>query len=100
MDANEFEKRNQSLELLNATHEFPCDFTIKVIGQSDDDFVARVVETVQDAATTEERIPYQTKVTPNGKHVSVTMEPHLVSAEEVLFVYDQVKSVRGVVMTL
>lgn len=98
MDAEE--KRNQSLELLNATHTFPCDFTIKVIGQAEDDFVMRVVDAVQAVISAGAEIPNKTRMTPNGKHVSVTLEPRLSSAEEVLLIYDQLKSVSGVVMTL
>ena len=98
MDAEE--KRNQSIDLLNATHEFPCDFTIKVIGQAKDDFVMRVVDAVQAVTSAGSEIPRKTRQTPNGKHVSVTLEPRLSSAEEVLLVYDQVRSVPGVVMML
>lgn len=93
-------ERERSLELLNATHTFPCEFTIKVIGKSDDDFIQRVVDAVNEAAGAKEPTRYQTRITPNGKHASITMEPVLKSAEHVLEVYERLKSVDGVVMTM
>ena len=98
MNAKDDEERQRSLELLNATHSFPCEFTIKVIGTADDEFVGRVVKTVEAAISM--GVPYKTRSTPNGKHVSVTLEPYLSRAEDVLAIYDKIKSVPGVVMTL
>ncbi len=93
-------ENEQALELLNATHNFPCAFTFKVIGRSSDEFVSQVVEVVQSAMQSNERIPYSTRATPNGKHVAVTLEPHIESAELVLATYERLKSVDGVVMTM
>jgi putative lipoic acid-binding regulatory protein len=93
-------ERPQSLELLNATHDFPCDFTIKVIGSEENDFLRRVVDAVQATPSISGQVPYQTRSTPNGKHVSITLEPRLESAEQVLLVYEQLKSVEGIVMTM
>ncbi len=89
-----------SLELLNATHDFPCEFTIKVIGKSSDEFVSSVVESVQESIGSREPIKYSTRATPNGRHVSVTLEPVVGSAEQVLTVYEGIRSVAGVVMTM
>ena len=93
-------ERAQSLELLNATHDFPCDFTIKVIGAAENGFVGRVVEAIRATPSIPDQIPYRTRSTPNGKHVSITLEPRLESAEQVLLIYAQIKSVAGVVMTM
>ena len=90
----------QALELLNATHTFPCPFTIKVIGKADDDFVTRVVESVTKTSGADEEVPHSTRTTPNGRHIAVTLEPHLDSAEQVLLVYARIQTVKGVVMTM
>lgn len=92
-------EREESLELLNATHNFPCNFTIKVIGLAADNFESRVVEVVRDALHIEE-VPFTSRETPKKKHIAVTMEPQLKSAEQVLLLYERIKSVDGVVMTM
>ena len=89
--------REESINLLNATHEFPCAFVIKVIGVDQNDFVSRVVGTLLHF---DPEVTYQTRSTPNGRHVSVTLEPHLQSAEQVLLIYERVRTLEGVVMTM
>ena len=94
-------KAEDSIDLLNATHSFPCTFTLKVIGSAADQFVERVVAAVRDGDKhLEDDFPVSTRQTPNGKHVSVTMEPKLVSAEHVLAVYQRIRMVTGVIMTM
>jgi putative lipoic acid-binding regulatory protein len=92
--------REQSIDLLNATHEFPCRYTFKVIGISADEFVARVVSVVRDEIGKSEDPPYSMRSTPGGRHVSVTLEPMLDSAEQVLAVYQRLGQVTGVVITI
>jgi len=92
-------EREAALELLNATHEFPCAFTIKVIGLAKDDLEQRVVKVLQDALHCDD-IPYTTRETPKKKHIAVTLEPMLKSAEQVLLLYERIRSVEGVVMTM
>lgn len=90
-------QREQSLELLNATHNFPCAFTVKVIGFAENGFVIRVVETLQQF---DPDVSFRTRSTPTGKHVAVTLEPQLESAEQVLLVYERVRTIQGIVMTM
>lgn len=92
-------ERDDSLELLNATHDFPCKFTIKVIGLAADNFEGRVVDVICAALHIDE-VPYSTRETPNKKHIAVTLEPTLRSAEQVLLLYERIKSIDGVVMTM
>ena len=94
-------EREASIELLNATHNFPCAFFLKVIGTVSDDFIDRVLSAVKDDDDLADRqIPLTTRSTPNGKHISITMEPTLHSAEQALAIYDRIKMVEGVVMTM
>ena len=97
-------KRQESIELLNATHDFPCSFTFKVIGSSSDGFVHRVLSTVirivGDGNQGLESPPHEVKQTPQGRHMSITVEPHVNTAEQVLLVYEELRSLDGVVMLL
>ena len=92
-------EREAALELLNATHEFPCPFTIKVIGLAADDFEQRVVDAIKQTLNVD-AVNTSTRETPKKKHVAVTVEPVLQSAEQVLLLYEQIRSVEGVVMTM
>ena len=92
--------RESSLELLNATHSFPCAFTLKVIGASTEDFVDRCTAAIRDVNLGSDDFPISTRHTPNGRHTAVTMAPTLASAEQVLDVYERLRCVEGVVMTM
>jgi putative lipoic acid-binding regulatory protein len=92
--------REQSIELLNATHDFPCEYTFKVIGSSRDEFVGRVVAVVRQAMGPDQEVPYSTRKTPAGKHVAVTLQPTVASAEQVLDVYGHIATVSGIVLTM
>lgn len=92
--------RQSSLELLNATHTFPCEFTLKIIGKSTEDFADRCAAAVNSVLPTAQDIPVSLRSTPNGRHTSVTLLPKLSSAEQVLEVYECIKQVDGVVMTM
>jgi len=92
--------RYQSIELLNATHNFPCEFTFKAIGAANNEFVARVVSAVREGLGGQVEPSYFTRSTPQGRHVSVTVLVSIDSAEQVLFVYDRLRTVDGIVMAL
>lgn len=92
--------REDSIRLLEGTHSFPCPILVKVIGRAEDSFVTRVVAAMRScqhlAADPEHRI----RETPNGRHVSVTFEPFVQTAVEVLDIYEHIRTVDGVVMLL
>lgn len=90
----------ESLQLLLATHHFPGPYTFKVIGHDTDGFVARVVEKVREGLKIQIDPPFRTQPSSSGKHVSVTIEPHVFSAEEVIAVYQELAKTAGVVMVL
>ena len=89
-----------SIELLNSTHEFPTTYTMKVIGRADDDFAARVVAAARDELDLSIEIPYRTRKTSGGRHVSVTLELKMQSAEQVLMIYQRLGETPGVVLLL
>ena len=92
--------KQESVDLLNATHDFPCPITIKVIGESADGFVGRVVAAIRDELDFEVDPPFKTRETKKGRHVAVTLDPHMETAYDVLAVYERLRDVRGVVMTM
>lgn len=73
---------------------------LKVIGVNDMAFVARVVAAVREGAGHDVDPPYRTRVTPNRRHIAITLEPLMADAEEVLAAYARLRTVEGVVMMM
>ena len=88
----------RSLELLNNTHDFPTQMMFKVIGVNEATFVARVVAAVRDETGAAIDPPFRTRQTVSGRHISVTLEPDIEDAQQVLDVYQRLRTLHGVVM--
>lgn len=93
---NEFE----SLELLLATHHFPGPYMFKVIGRDVDGFQARVLVAIREALKINQDPPFRTQPSANGKHVSITLEPHVFEPSEVITVYQHLRQTDGVLMVM
>ena len=89
-----------AIELLESTHHFPCVYMFKVIGRSDNGFVARVVAGVRDELDDLIDPPYRVRETAGGRHVSVTLEPTVQTGQQVLDVYRRMQKMAGLVMLL
>ncbi|WLD10636.1 YbeD family protein [Planctellipticum variicoloris] len=89
-----------ALELLLATHEFPCRFLFKAIGRTDGSFAEQVVAVVRAELDHDFDSPFSLKHTAGGRHVSVTIEPWIETAEQVLAVYACIRTVPGLVMLM
>jgi putative lipoic acid-binding regulatory protein len=89
-----------SIELLESTHKFPCVFTFKAIGLTSNDFVDRVLAAVKHELKTDVDPPYSSRVTAGVKHTSVTIEPTVTSAEQVIAIYHRIHAVEGIVMMM
>jgi putative lipoic acid-binding regulatory protein len=87
-------------ELLDAVHSFPCDFHIKVIGASDNDFIGRVVAAVINAEVAETDIKYTSRETAGGRHTSVSIDVIAQSSAHVMAIYAAIRTVDGVVMVM
>lgn len=87
-----------AIELLEATHEFPGPYTFKVIGHVADGFVSRVVEAVRDELDCTVDPPYHLRRTSSGAQVSVTIEPHITAASQVIDVYQRIRGMPGLIM--
>ena len=85
-----------SVDLIDATHAFPGPYTFKVIGRPDEGFVARIVAAVREELEGAVDPPYRIRETAAGRHVSVTVEPQVQNAWEVLAVYQRLGQIRGV----
>jgi len=89
-----------SIELLEATHQFPGPYMFKVIGRVENGFVARVVAAVREELAQEVDPPYSFRETVGGRHVSVTIEPRIQTVHQVLAVYRRMRGMSGLVMLL
>ncbi len=87
-----------TLDLLEKTHAFPCPFVFKVIGKADQGFLALVLTIVREELTIEFDPPHHVREAVGGRHVSVTLEPVVQSAQQVLAVYRRLGVLDGLVM--
>ena len=94
------EQRQRSIDLLNATHSFPCPVMVKVIGKNDESFIEAVVSTVRDQLSLAFDPPITKREARGGRHVSVTIEPTFDDADQVLGLYEKIRFIDGVVMVM
>lgn len=87
-------------ELLDMVHSFPCEFLVKVIGASENDFIGRVVAAVIAADVAETDVNYTSRETAGGRHTSVSITLVARSSEHVMAIYATLRSVEGVVMVM
>ena len=86
------------IELLESTHTFPGPYTFKVIGANDASFQGRVVAAVRGELPGDREPAISVRKTASGRHVSVTIEPLVDDAEQVLAIYRQLYHLDGLVM--
>ena len=89
-----------SLALLNDTHEFPGPYVFKVIGSDDRSFAARVVSLIRDELDLDEDPEFSIRRTKSGRHLSVTLEPRVPTAQSVVDLYQLIYRLDGLVMVL
>jgi putative lipoic acid-binding regulatory protein len=89
-----------AIELLEAHHTFPGPYLFKVIGRVENGFVARVVAAVREELAGDKDPPFKVRETAGGRHVSVSLEPTVQTAEQVLAVYRRIRTTAGLVMLL
>lgn len=85
-------------ELLERVHSFPGVYMFKVIGKGEDGFVARVVDATREALNMELDPPFTLRQTANGRHVAITLQPHVESSGQVLAVYRSLSNMTGLIM--
>jgi putative lipoic acid-binding regulatory protein len=89
-----------TIELLEATHTFPGVYVFKVIGRAEGAFAERVVAGAREALGRDVDPPFKIREAVGGRHVAVTLEPHVETAHQVLAVYRRLCATEGVVLFL
>ena len=89
-----------TFELLEKTHAFPGPYLFKIIGKSDQGFLARVIAAVREELSIETEPPYRVREAVGGRHVSITLELVVQSAQQVVAIYRRLGGVEGMVMIL
>lgn len=87
-----------TLELLEKTHAFPCAYLFKIIGKADEGFLPRVVAVVREELLIEVDPPYRVREAVGGRHLSITLEPVVQSAQQVVAIYRRLGVLDGIVM--
>jgi uncharacterized protein len=87
-----------SLELLESTHFFPGVYQIKAIGVAEDDFEARVVEAVVGEVASASELDYSVRTTPGGRHVALTLDITVQTAEQVRGIYAVLRELKGLTL--
>ena len=87
-----------TVELLEKTHAFPCPYLFKIIGKADQGFSARVVAAVREELHIEVDPPYRVREAEGGRHLAVTLEPVVQSAQQVIAIYRRLCVLDGLVM--
>lgn len=87
-----------SQELLESTHAFPGVYQIKAIGLAEDDFAGRVVEAVVAELVGPSELDYSVRSTPGGRHVAVTLEITVQTAEQVRGIYGRIHELKGLTL--
>lgn len=72
----------------------------KVIGRVENGFVARVVAAVRDELADVSDPPFTYREAVGGRHVSVTLEPIVQTAQQVIAIYRRIQQLTGLVMAL
>ena len=87
-----------SVELLESTHFFPGVYRIKAIGRSDDEFERRVVDAVVAQLAAASDLDYSVRTTPGGRHVALTLDISVQTAEQVRSIYAEIREIEGLTL--
>ena len=87
-----------SMELLESIHLFPGIYKIKAIGLADDDFESRVIEAVCSNLAARSDLDYSIRSTPGGRHVAVTLDITVQTAEQVRAIYADIHALKGLTL--
>ena len=87
-----------SVELLESTHFFPGVYRMKVIGRSDHDFERRVVTAVSAQLAAPSDLDYSVRTTPGGRHIALTLDISVQTAEQVRSIYAEIREIEGLTL--
>ncbi len=89
-----------NLEMLEKSHDFPCPYIFKIVGKADEGFVARIVVAMREELLIDIDPPYSVREAVGGRHLSITFEPVVQSAQQVVTIYARLARLQGVLMLL
>jgi putative lipoic acid-binding regulatory protein len=87
-----------SVDLLESTHFFPGVYQIKAIGKAEQDFERRVVDAVVSQLAAASDLDYSVRATPGGRHIALTLDITVQTAEQVRSIYAEVREVEGLTL--
>ncbi len=87
-----------SEDLLVSNHMFPGVYQIKAIGSAEDDFAGRVVEAAASELASASEIDHMVRSTPNGRHVSLTLDITVQTPDQVRAIYARLREVKGITL--
>src|SRR5262249_60332374 len=87
-----------SVELAESIHFFPGGYKIKAIGRAEDYFESRVVEAVYSHVAAPSDLDYSVRSTPGGRHVAVTLDISVQTAEQVRAIYAEIREIKGLTL--
>jgi len=83
------EETGERRRVFEALVQYPCDFTMKIIGDPRENFAAEIVQVVADTcAVTFEAVQFSERK--YGKWISVTVKAPVTSAEMLYSIYENV----------
>jgi len=89
-----------SADLLESTHTFPGTYRIKAIGQAYPDFESRIVSAARAHLTASSDLDHSVRSTAGGRHVAVTLEVMVQTAEQVRKIYAEIGKVEGLTLLI
>lgn len=89
-----------STDLLESSHSFPGVYQIKAIGRDSEGFEAKVVEAVVAELTSTAELDYSVRGTPGGRHIAVTLDIKVQTAEQVRLIYTRIQAIDGLLLLL
>jgi len=89
-----------TLASLEATHEFPCHYTLKAIGANTDAFEAEATRIAGEVSGYPESLRVSRRLSGKGNHRAITLEVYVQSAHQVQALYTALFQVDGLKMML
>ncbi len=80
--------------------EFPCDFPIKVMGETHADFTAEIIQTIQKLLPSFDASNIEMRGSSGGKYISLTCTVHVTSKPQLNDIYRALSSHKMVKVVL
>ena len=92
--------RQRAIELLEANHVFPGDYSVSVIATNDDAVEQAILAAAEVPGTPPRKPTHEVRPSAQGKYVSHRLTVRCEDAEEVLALYARLRAVTGVITVL